>query len=516
MPGYFSAIKVSFKNIDIKNIDMWIKPTSSIKQDNPSTYTSEDDLKIPDLTNYRSPRLGLEIDDVYQDFPKDGWWSRPCDPLLVESVTIPTIDWNHKKSTDRYDGGKTDRYDGGKTDKYDGGTLPVLNKSLASIDDNLKILSLDPKLTYYPNELAYELRLKNPGAAIKIGVATQNQVYLLYVPEKDELVHMIDTIGPVQIYYDNFETLLTECLTQWFHIQYVENANGLWFIFHNDFDTKDELNNVKIVEYFNQEENNSFYVELNQTINKFFINHLEYGEYYYKVFLNDRLINQYQLSRNIQPTILPTKEIEIKEENFETEIKEINEINEIKENKDIKETKENFEIEINENKEIKEIKENFEIENKENNQEKKKIPVLFKKTAEIKIKPKKSLVSNTIEPTKSEEIEPTKSEPIEPTKSEPIEPTKSEPTKSESMEHNKSETIEPTKIKFKPKKSKPIEPIGMTERIPIQSEVIESTKTEEVKKKIVFSKKKESPIVKIKEKIEEPKIKLNFRHSLVI
>jgi len=254
-------------------------------------------------------------------------------------------------------------------------------------------------------------------------------------------------------------------MKQWFHTQYVENANGIWLIFHNEFYQEEQQYYVKISEYFNQTEQNTFYVELNQPVCKIFINHLEYGEYYYKVSLNDRLINQYQLSRNnltnpktTETTINLKKKVKIKENEKENKENEKNE----KENKEKEKEKENKEKE-----EIKEEKEEIK-ENKGNFESVQLTDEVKKEVVKVQIKKKeKKLVEKETKEVKKLTF------------------------KKKNIEDEKKDEIQSPSIKEE------IQPI------PSQHE-------EEPKKKLTIAKKVTA------EPQKEQKIKLNFKSSLVL
>ena len=294
-PDYFSALRVRFEpGYDLQNLDMWIHT----KADSHKSFDDGlEDLKIPDLVGYKSPRLGLKVDEAYPQFPSGKWWLKPCNPQLVDSPPIPKINW-----------GSDDSGDENNEKNYDVGD----EKALKTIEKDLKALVLDINLNWSDKELGYNLTIKNEHEPCKISIATQNQVYIIYVPgfknnddkhkKTSGFSHLIETLGPVQSFRHDCKTLLAEKMKQWFHVQYVQNEGGLWLIFHNELE---KLPDLRVEIFFNQQLINTQILKIKETGEKFYIPFDDHGEYFYKVILNGRLISQYQLSR-VKPSALMT------------------------------------------------------------------------------------------------------------------------------------------------------------------------------------------------------------------
>jgi len=497
-PDQFSALKVIFHgdpelegNFDLKNLDLWIHTKSDSKQ----VSDESEDLKIPDLINYRSPRLGLGINEVYLDFPKQQWWKKPCSPNLVDVPNKPKIEWNDQDHL-------IDFFNPVKEIKNDA--------LVESIAHNLKMMELEPKLTYNYQEMGYQLSLHNPGTETTISVASQNQVYLLYVPAESNFEHFIETFGPIQIYSGRCENLLTECIKQFFCVQYVENQNGLWMIFHNELKCQAD-SHVEI--YYNQSLINTQIMKIRESQEKFFIPFDDHGEYFFKVFLNHRLISQYQLSRvqpsatltaisdnmvSYQPAINRDHEEETK---LEKKAKKI--INFVKKKQEEKieellvEEKEEEEEEVIEEKEIEEVevveKEDEEeevIKEKEAEEEEKEV------IEEKEVEEEEEEVAEVVEKKEEEEVVEEKEEVVE-KEEEVVEKEEEVVEKEVEEEKPKKKIMFKKKIVKKPEEDKPEE---------LELEPIENLLNPHKRKKIS---------VAIKKK-EGPKLKLDFKRRLVL
>ena len=288
-PNAIGALQIILKlPSELKQFDFWINAKGELK--NNQSY-----CVIPNLVDFKPPKLGKSITEAYPEFPSQDWWKYPLSQNITTKSKKPVVEWDNSML---FQEAETNESDSVQSDE----------DSWRELSENLKALELtDIKLKF--NNSHFNLSLNNPGNKLYLTILTQYQAYQILVPAKTELSHQIESLGPIQVYIGQLDqgnnTLLIEDLRKILSIDFVECLDGVW-IYWNNQSVDQELNTL--VEVFH---NGKFWKNHEITCqekshNKNLIDLPMYGIYLLRVFVKNnnskKPISQYEFIRT-QPKI---------------------------------------------------------------------------------------------------------------------------------------------------------------------------------------------------------------------